>query len=145
MSQLAVAVNKIDSAEFSQDRFLDITKSLRTFLKTAGFKESDVMYIPCSGLTGENLIKRESQELESWYTGPTLLQAIGSYLDSYFILLHDKNINLNNQYIIFSFPKFHFSKIYIYILLLKIFYKYSKTCVLRNLWDRTHYVKPNFT
>ena len=75
--QLAVAVNKIDTVDFSELRFNEIKKSLRLFLKNAGFKESDVSYIPCSGLTGENLIKSESQELKSWYNGPTLLGAIG--------------------------------------------------------------------
>ncbi|XP_045614071.1 protein HBS1 [Procambarus clarkii] len=77
VSQLVVCINKLDSVEWSEDRFKDIKHNLRMFLKTVGFKDIDVVYIPCSGLTGENLVKPTTEKrLLSWYTGPTLLQAI---------------------------------------------------------------------
>lgn len=77
VSQLVVSINKLDSVEWREDRFKEIKHSLRQFLKTVGFKDADVVYIPCSGLTGENLVKPSTEEkLLSWYTGPTLLQAI---------------------------------------------------------------------
>ncbi|XP_027230801.2 protein HBS1 isoform X1 [Penaeus vannamei] len=77
MTQLAVAVNKLDTVNWSQERFMEIKTSLRHFLKTVGFKDADVIYVPCSGLSGENLVKPSTVEaLNSWYTGPTLLQAI---------------------------------------------------------------------
>ena len=41
-------------------------------------QELDVSYVPCSGLTGENLVKPSTvPELTSWYGGPTLLATIG--------------------------------------------------------------------
>merc|ERR550519_886161 len=56
VGQLTVAVNKLDTVEWDQGRFLAIKEKLRMFLtKQAGFKESDLTFIPCSGLTGENL------------------------------------------------------------------------------------------
>jgi elongation factor 1 alpha-like protein len=58
VNQLAVAVNKLDTTNWSQERFNEITKKLKLFLKQAGFKDSDVTYVPCSGLTGENQKKR---------------------------------------------------------------------------------------
>ncbi|KAG7160014.1 HBS1-like protein-like [Homarus americanus] len=77
VSQLAVSINKLDSVEWSEERFKNIKHNLRQFLKTVGFKDADVVYIPCSGLTGENLVKPSTEErLCSWYKGPTLLQAI---------------------------------------------------------------------
>ncbi|MCL4141613.1 UNVERIFIED_CONTAM: hypothetical protein GTU68_052050 [Idotea baltica] len=77
VSELAVAINKLDTVDWSQDRFKEIESSLKQFLKTVGFKESDVIYVPCSGLTGENLIKSPTDgALKAWYTGPTLLEAI---------------------------------------------------------------------
>lgn len=80
MTQLAVAVNKLDTVNWSQERFMEIKTSLRHFLKTVGFKDADVIYVPCSGLSGENLVKPSMVEaLNSWYTGPTLLQAIGKF------------------------------------------------------------------
>lgn len=77
VSQLVVAVNKLDTVEWNQDRFVEVKSSLRQFLKTVGFKDIDVVYIPCSGLTGENLVKScTDPKLCAWYSGLTLIQAI---------------------------------------------------------------------
>ena len=41
------------------------------------FKDTDVAYVPCSGLNGENLVKSPSPpHLSEWYGGPTLLEEI---------------------------------------------------------------------
>ncbi|KYO19043.1 HBS1-like protein isoform X1 [Alligator mississippiensis] len=77
VTQLAVAVNKMDQVNWQQERFQEITSKLGQFLKQAGFKESDVAYIPTSGLGGENLVtKCESSELTKWYKGKCLLEQI---------------------------------------------------------------------
>lgn len=82
VSQLGVVVNKLDTVGWSQQRFDEIVGKLRVFLKLAGFKESDVTYIPCSGLTGENLVKPPTDPLlTGWYQGPTLITVIGMYVD----------------------------------------------------------------
>ena len=44
-----VAVNKLDTVKWSQDRFDEIVAKLKQFLKQVGFKDSDVRYVPCSG------------------------------------------------------------------------------------------------
>lgn len=81
VSQLGVVVNKLDTVGWSQQRFDEIVGKLKVFLKQAGFKDSDVVYVPCSGLTGENLVKEPTDtELLKWYKGPTLLRVIGKYL-----------------------------------------------------------------
>lgn len=78
VTQLAVAVNKLDTVSWSQERFDEIIDKMRSFLKQAGFKDSDVTYVPCSGLTGQNLVKRPSEDnLLMWYNGPSLLEVIG--------------------------------------------------------------------
>ena len=78
VNQLVVAVNKLDTVEWSKERFDNIANKMRLFLtKQAGFKESDLTFLPCSGLTGENLVKGpENQTLASWYSGPSLVEAI---------------------------------------------------------------------
>merc|ERR550519_2933671 len=78
VGQLTVAVNKLDTVDWDQGRFLAIKDKLRLFLtKQAGFRESDITFIPCSGLTGENLtLPARTEKLSSWYTGPTLMLAI---------------------------------------------------------------------
>ena len=78
VNQLIVAVNKLDTVEWSKDRFDFIVEKLKQFLKSSvGFRESDVSYIPVSGLTGENLTKTTGSL--TWYAnGITLVDAIDS-------------------------------------------------------------------
>ncbi|XP_044749379.1 HBS1-like protein isoform X1 [Coccinella septempunctata] len=80
VTQLAVAVNKLDTVSWSQGRFDEIIDKMKSFLKQAGFKESDVTYVPCSGLTGQNLVQRPTEDnLLSWYNGPCLLEVIDGF------------------------------------------------------------------
>lgn len=80
VTQLAVAINKMDQVNWQQERFQEITGKLGHFLKQAGFKESDVAFIPTSGLSGENLITRsQSGDLTKWYKGRCLLEQIDSF------------------------------------------------------------------
>lgn len=80
VTQLAVAVNKMDQVNWQEERFQEITSKLGHFLKQAGFKESDVFYIPTSGLSGENLATKSSvAELTSWFSGPSLLEQIDAF------------------------------------------------------------------
>lgn len=78
VSQIAVAINKLDTVNWAEERYLEIVKTLTYFLvKQAGFKDEDVTCIPCSGLTGENLTSPPSEDaLKKWYSGPTLLEQI---------------------------------------------------------------------
>ncbi|XP_043229134.1 HBS1-like protein isoform X2 [Amphibalanus amphitrite] len=80
VSQLAIAVNKLDTVGWSQARFDEIRGRLGTFLRSVGFRESELRYVPCSGLTGENLTQpAQEAALTAWYSGPTLLQVIDSF------------------------------------------------------------------
>lgn len=80
VKELAVAVNKLDTSNWLQERFNEIVTKLKAFLKQAGFKDTDVTYVPCSGLTGENLVKPPSEpELLKWYSGPCLLDVIDKF------------------------------------------------------------------
>lgn len=80
VTQLAVAINKLDTVSWSKERFDEIVQKLKGFLKQAGFKESDVTFVPCSGLTGQNLVKAPTEnELLVWYQGPCLLDVIDKF------------------------------------------------------------------
>jgi elongation factor 1 alpha-like protein len=80
VNQLCVVVNKLDTVGWAKERFDEIVAKLKIFLKQAGFKDSDLNYIPCSGLSGENLVKPPTDpELLKWYNGPTLLTIIDNF------------------------------------------------------------------
>eukprot|EP00124_Ichthyophonus_hoferi_P004534 Ihof_evm1s512 gene=Ihof_evmTU1s512 len=76
VTQLIIAVNKLDMVEWSQDRFNTICNKLGPFLKIAGYKEKSLVYVPCSGLSGQNLTNNTEPLLSAWYSGPTLIGAI---------------------------------------------------------------------
>lgn len=74
----------MDTVNWSKERFDEIVSKLKLFLRQAGFKESDVTYIPCSGMSGENLVKSPTEsQLLSWYSGPTLISVIGKISNTY--------------------------------------------------------------
>lgn len=80
IQQLGVIINKLDTVEWSKERFDEIVTKLRTFLKQAGYKEKDVTYVPCSGLNGENLAKpAKNPNLLAWYNGPNVLDTIDKF------------------------------------------------------------------
>lgn len=78
VQRMIVAVNKMDSAEWSKDRFDEIKQQMSAFLTTAGFQPKNVSFIPCSGLQGDNILRRSSEPKSTWYTGQTLVEALDS-------------------------------------------------------------------
>jgi translation elongation factor EF-1alpha len=57
VSQLSVVVNKLDTVNWSEERFNKIVDKLSVFLKQVGFKET-ITYVPCSGLSGINIVEK---------------------------------------------------------------------------------------
>ena len=70
--QFCVVVNKMDLADYSEARFLEIEKKYRVFLKTLNL-ETDV-FIPASARFGENITARSTKM--KWHRGPTLVEAL---------------------------------------------------------------------
>ncbi|KAK3089321.1 hypothetical protein FSP39_002718 [Pinctada imbricata] len=80
VAQLIVAVNKMDTVDWSDKRYDEITKKLGQFLKQVGYRDTDISFVPCSGLNGENLVKPISEpKLSSWYKGSTLAEQIDKF------------------------------------------------------------------
>jgi bifunctional enzyme CysN/CysC len=69
IKDVALAVNKIDLVDFSEDRFREIEDDYRAF--AAGIGLERVTCIPVSALLGDNVVERG--ENLGWYSGPTLL------------------------------------------------------------------------
>ncbi|RMZ87047.1 hypothetical protein DV736_g5728, partial [Chaetothyriales sp. CBS 134916] len=78
VQKVIVAVNKMDTVAWSQDRFHDIQQQMLTFLLSAGFQTRNISFVPCSGLEGGNILKKASDRKASWYTGPTLVDLLDS-------------------------------------------------------------------
>ncbi|MEO6822271.1 MAG: sulfate adenylyltransferase subunit CysN [Candidatus Nanopelagicales bacterium] len=67
--KVAIAINKVDLVDYSQDIVKAIESDYRSFAAEIGL--TDVVAIPLSALIGENVTERSA--LMPWYQGPTLM------------------------------------------------------------------------
>ena len=67
VNQLIVGINKMDSCDWSQDRYEEIKSELEKMITSAGYKPARVPIIPFSGFHGENLINQTDKM--PWYKG----------------------------------------------------------------------------
>jgi elongation factor 1-alpha len=74
--QVVVAVNKMDDAtvNWGKERYEEVKNEVTRMLKMVGFKVDKVNFVPTSGWTGDNLVKKSDKM--PWYTGPTLMEAL---------------------------------------------------------------------
>jgi bifunctional enzyme CysN/CysC len=69
ISQLVLAVNKMDLVDYSRATFEKLAAEYRAFAALLGLK--DITVIPLSAVHGDNVVRPGSNM--PWYTGPTLL------------------------------------------------------------------------
>ncbi|KAF4572865.1 translation elongation factor EF-1 alpha [Pleurotus pulmonarius] len=67
--QLIVAINKMDTTKWSEDRFNEIIKETSNFIKKVGYNPKAVAFVPISGWHGDNMLE-ESTNMP-WYKGWT--------------------------------------------------------------------------
>nr|CAB3251003.1 eukaryotic peptide chain release factor GTP-binding subunit ERF3A-like [Phallusia mammillata] len=80
VQRLIVLINKMDdpTVNWRQERYEECKEKLTPFLKKVGFNpKKDVHFMPCSGLTGTNLMEPEYSK-HPWYTDLPLIP----YLDN---------------------------------------------------------------
>lgn len=76
VQRIIVAVNKLDSVDWSEDRFTEIQQQVSAFLTTAGFQPKNIAFVPCSGLNGDNITRKSTESAASWYKGLTLVEEL---------------------------------------------------------------------
>jgi elongation factor 1-alpha len=88
VKQLIVAINKMDTTKWSEERYNEIVKEVSNFIKKVGYNPKSVPFVPISGWHGDNML--EASDNMPWFkgwtketkagssTGKTLLQAIDS-------------------------------------------------------------------
>ncbi|MCW4031486.1 MAG: translation elongation factor EF-1 subunit alpha [Candidatus Bathyarchaeota archaeon] len=74
--QVIVAINKMDdiTVEWNKDRYEEIKNEVTRMLRMVGFKVDKTHFVPTSGWTGDNLLKKSDKM--DWYTGPTMMEAL---------------------------------------------------------------------
>jgi len=74
VTQMIVALNKMDSCAYSESRYNDIKEEVAGYLKKVGYKPAKINFVPISGWVGDNMIDRSTNM--AWYKGPILLEAL---------------------------------------------------------------------
>jgi len=72
VGEIAVLINKMDTVDYKEDTFNKVKEDVSKVLKEAGYDPAGVVFIPISGLKGENLIKKSDKF--PWFKGPSLLE-----------------------------------------------------------------------
>jgi elongation factor 1 alpha-like protein len=112
VTQIVAAINKLDLVRFrflrwvarrvhlwqvdwSKDRYEHICHQLKTFLVQSGFQTSKTHFVPVGAMSGVNLVSREGQDavaLNSWYSGPTLVELLGLLLPKHYRRPRESNL-----------------------------------------------------
>jgi elongation factor 1-alpha len=77
VSQIIVALNKMDDVGYSEQRYKEVKESVEKMLKLVGYNTSKVQFIPISAWKGDNLVKLS--ENTPWYKGPTLAESLDMF------------------------------------------------------------------
>ncbi|KAL5343655.1 elongation factor Tu GTP binding domain protein [Aspergillus crustosus] len=76
VQRIIVAVNKMDTVQWDNGRFEEIEQQVSAFLITAGFQAKSISFVPCSGISGDNIARRSEDAEVSWYNGGTLVDEL---------------------------------------------------------------------
>jgi elongation factor 1-alpha len=81
VNQLMVAINKMDdpSVNYSKERYEEVKAMVTNLLKSIGYNVQKIRFIPTSGWTGDNVVKKSDKM--PWYDGPTLYQAFDEFVE----------------------------------------------------------------
>ncbi|CAD7698398.1 unnamed protein product [Ostreobium quekettii] len=82
IEQVAVVISKLDSCDFSQDRFESVKAQLIPFLKQCGFKERNIQWLLAAAPLGINMTERPSKDntLLAWFQGPSVVESIDNFM-----------------------------------------------------------------
>lgn len=83
LKKVAVAINKMDMVDYSEDVFENIKSEYSKIAENLGL--NDVSYFPISALKGDNIVSKSSRT--EWYEGNSLLE----YLEE--VTLHEEKNN----------------------------------------------------
>ncbi len=73
---LIVAVNKMDTVDYSEDTYKEVKEEVQKLLTQVRFDSDDARFIPISAFEGDNIA--EPSDNTPWYDGPTVLEALNN-------------------------------------------------------------------
>jgi elongation factor 1-alpha len=77
VKNIAIAVNKMDSVEYKEDKFNKVKEDVGKLLQGVGINPETTTFVACSGLKGDNVFKKS--ENMPWYKGPTIMEQFDNF------------------------------------------------------------------
>ena len=77
VKSIAILINKMDLADYSEEKFKKVVEDVSGVIKQAGYKPEEVSFLACSALMGDNIT--EKSDKMAWYKGPTVLEQIDKF------------------------------------------------------------------
>ncbi|CAK7566501.1 MAG: hypothetical protein SEPTF4163_004448 [Sporothrix epigloea] len=74
--RIIVAVNKLDTVNWSQTRYEEIVDQTKGFLRATGFQMSQITFVPVVGKSGDNMATRTKTAAAVWYKGNSLVEEL---------------------------------------------------------------------
>jgi len=74
VKQMIVGINKMDTAKYKEERYLEIQKEVSGYLKKVGYNPDKIPFCAISGFVGDNMV--EKSDKMPWFKGKTLLEAL---------------------------------------------------------------------
>lgn len=99
VSHLVIAMNKMDSVDWNETRFLEIKNELLIFFDDIGYKSNQLSWVPCSGLSGEGVHEIPYPDSQTWYKGLSLISELEIACHRVCTVSYDE---ISNQPFIFS-------------------------------------------
>ena len=78
VNQLAVAINKMDTVNYSEEDYKAMKDMLSNqLLKMLGYNPDNIYFVPVASYHGDNVVKKSDKT--PWYKGPTLVEVIDTF------------------------------------------------------------------
>lgn len=87
--KLYIMLNKMDTVDWYQDRYVEICQQLELFYQNLGFSNDQLVFIPCCSINGLGIMQRVTNNLINWYDGPSLWE--------YLQMETTENLDLENR------------------------------------------------
>jgi len=70
VEQIAIAINQMDTVDYSEERFNKVKADVSALLKVVGINPEKTTFLAISAFCGDNIVKKSDKM--PWYKGPTL-------------------------------------------------------------------------
>ncbi|KAG0671878.1 Hsp70 suppressor, GTPase facilitates ribosomal subunit dissociation [Maudiozyma exigua] len=102
VKKLIIAMNKLDTIDWNEERFEDIKRELLPFLNTIGFENDQVNFVPCCSIVNskeDGLFKPVYQQMCPWNKN---MKSVFELIQDESAMIRNEKVCVNNEPLIIS-------------------------------------------